>query len=155
MTDHFTEYSYEFTTQEWTTESSNPVRLVGGSNYREGRVEIYYNGAWGTVCDDLWDADDARVVCRQLGYPTDNARAFTNAHFGQGSGYILLDDVECNGWESSLTYCSSNGWYNDNCGHSEDAGVSCGELRLSPSFVFELCDKNVLEFTCMTHGQVV
>ena len=103
------------------------VRLVGGF-YNAGRVEIYYKGTWGTVCDDDWDINDAHVVCRQLGfhYALD---AYQNAHYGQGTGKIWLDDVNCFGNEPSLFSCRHGRVGNNNCDHSEDAGVRCGNTR--------------------------
>ena len=101
------------------------IRLVGGSSYYEGRVEVNYNGEWGTVCDDGWDYDDAYVVCRQLGFGS-SATPYSDAYFGQGSGPILLDNVTCTGSESTLADCDHLGiGVTRSCSHSEDAGVRC------------------------------
>ena len=101
------------------------VRLVDGQLESEGRVEIFNDGEWGTICDDSWDITDANVVCRQLGYHKAVAIKI-GAYYGQGTGAILLDDVECVGDEEELHDCASKGWGVNDCGHSEDAGVVCG-----------------------------
>ncbi|XP_069316285.1 putative DMBT1-like protein [Eulemur rufifrons] len=109
------------------------LRLVGGSGRCSGRVEVYHQGTWGTVCDDLWDLHEAEVVCRQLRCGQAMS-ALGKAHFGPGSGDIFLDNLQCAGVERALGQCAHSGWSEHNCGHHEDAGVICSgdwpELRL-------------------------
>ncbi|XP_036907015.1 deleted in malignant brain tumors 1 protein-like [Sturnira hondurensis] len=102
------------------------LRLVGDSGRCSGRVEVLYQGAWGTVCDDLWDLNEAEVVCRQLGCGQ-AVSALGQAHFGPGSGDILLDNLQCAGVERYLGQCAHSGWAEHNCGHHEDAGVTCSD----------------------------
>lgn len=59
------------------------VRLVNGSGPHEGRVEVYHDRRWGTVCDDGWDKKDGDVVCRMLGFRSAED-VYRTARFGQG-----------------------------------------------------------------------
>ncbi|KAM6225606.1 CD5 antigen-like [Spheniscus humboldti] len=106
------------------TSGQLPLRLANGSNSCLGRVEVFHNQKWGTVCDDTWDLHDAAAVCRQLGCGM-ALSAPSSAHFGPGSDPIWLDGVHCKGTESALTECELSNWGEHNCGHSEDAGVVC------------------------------
>ena len=104
--------------------TSGSVRLRGGT-LSAGRVEVFYDGQWGTVCDDAWDINDANVVCRQLGFSQLASQAQGSAYYGQGSGPIWIDDVACSGSESHIYNCRHRGWGNNDGTHSRDAGVQC------------------------------
>uniref|UniRef100_A0A8C4TCI3 Soluble scavenger receptor cysteine-rich domain-containing protein SSC5D n=1 Tax=Erpetoichthys calabaricus TaxID=27687 RepID=A0A8C4TCI3_ERPCA len=95
------------------------LRLTNGTSVCDGRLEIFYNGSWGTVCDDSWDLPDANVVCRQLQCEA-AVEAITPVSYGPGSGHIWLDDVHCQGNESSLSICTHRGWGQNDCRHKED-----------------------------------
>lgn len=101
----------------------NNIRLVNGQNSHEGRVELIVNGEWGTVCDDSWGVNEAIVVCRQLGFPTQHVTAWPTGHFGGGTVPIKMDEVHCAGSETELTHCRYAA--NHDCSHAEDAGVTC------------------------------
>ncbi|XP_069118992.1 soluble scavenger receptor cysteine-rich domain-containing protein SSC5D-like isoform X2 [Argopecten irradians] len=108
------------------THSGNfKVRLVHGRNAMEGRVEIKYNGVWGTVCDDAWDDKDAGVICGMLGYDPHTASHTSKARFGSGTGPIWLDETQCSGRETSIQQCQFVQIGHGDCDHSEDAGVIC------------------------------
>ncbi|XP_019746111.1 lysyl oxidase homolog 3B isoform X2 [Hippocampus comes] len=116
------------------------VRLAGfPRKHNEGRVELFYKGEWGTICDDDFSISNANVLCRQLGFV--EATGWTHsAKYGKGQGKIWLDNVQCGGGERSIAACKSRGWGNSDCTHDEDAGVVCKDERI-PGFV----DTNVIE----------
>ena len=104
--------------------SGTTIRLADGINKFEGRVEILYQGIWGTICDDGWDDTDATVVCRELGFL--NGKAIGQAQFRSGSGPVWLSQIGCYGNENNLSHCVHSGAGNVGiCSHSQDAGVEC------------------------------
>ncbi|XP_052276796.1 deleted in malignant brain tumors 1 protein-like isoform X2 [Dreissena polymorpha] len=147
--DYSGNYVSEYTTQynrietasyqhSMTTDTNEQVRLVNGSNYHSGRVEVYHNGQWGTICDDNFDHLDVMVICRMLGLYQGSSygQAYSSAYFGQGSSQIWLDSLECNGYESSLSQCSHQSWGSHDCGHSEDAGLDCYAYMSETTMVY-------------------
>uniref|UniRef100_A0A7N6AUF2 Lysyl oxidase homolog n=1 Tax=Anabas testudineus TaxID=64144 RepID=A0A7N6AUF2_ANATE len=116
------------------------VRLAGyPRKHNEGRIELFYKGEWGTICDDDFSISNANVLCRQLGFVS--ATGWTHsAKYGKGQGKIWLDNVLCNGGEKSIEFCKSRGWGNSDCTHDEDAGVVCKDERI-PGFV----DSNIID----------
>uniref|UniRef100_A0A8C8HW66 Lysyl oxidase homolog n=1 Tax=Oncorhynchus tshawytscha TaxID=74940 RepID=A0A8C8HW66_ONCTS len=111
------------------------LRLAGDKRkHNEGRVEVFYDGEWGTVCDDDFSIHSAQVVCRELGY-LEAVSWFPSSKYGKGEGRIWFDNVQCTGKEKTLALCTSNGIGVSDCKHTEDVGVVCSDKRI-PGFKF-------------------
>lgn len=108
-------------------------------------MEIFYQGQWGTLCDNNWDVSHAEVVCKQVGCGP--ALVFqTSGRFGKGSGPVWMNDIVCSGSESSLVHCSHRGFGPHTCDHRHDAGVVCetgASLRLVNGYPGNPCSGRV------------
>ena len=122
-----------------------PIRLANGNSRYSGRVEIYRNGVWGTVCDDNWTIINAQVVCRQLGYGSSSVSVDFNVP--PGTEPILMDDVNCSNSQNNLLECPHSGFLlecphsgfgNHNCVHMKDVGVMCTQPSTS-MYVTTMC----------------
>ncbi|KAG9488749.1 lysyl oxidase homolog 2 [Eleutherodactylus coqui] len=138
---YYPEYHQPQAPEPLTTQSPKPpatihVRLAGEKRkHNEGRVEVFYNGEWGTVCDDDFSLYAAHIVCRDLGY-VEAVSWSPSSKFGKGEGHIWMDNVHCTGRERSLADCSHNGWGVTDCKHTEDVGVQCSDRRI-PGFKYD------------------
>jgi DNA-binding beta-propeller fold protein YncE len=119
-----------------------PVVLRDGPSCLCGRVEVRYNGVWGTVCDDYFDAADAMVVCQQLQMTSGSVTSTITL----GVGSIWMDDVGCVGTEAELSSCPSRAWGFHDCSHSEDVSVCCAAISVSQSC--EACSSDTYRANC-------
>ena len=106
------------------------VRLTGGEDESTGRLEIFHNKQWGTICDDGWNVNNAKVVCNQLGHTYVNIVEMYGIPSGDSKGHahdqpIWLDNVLCDGSELHLADCKASEWGAHDCTHFEDVGLSC------------------------------
>ncbi|XP_071785590.1 CD5 antigen-like [Asterias amurensis] len=106
------------------TPAEGDLRLAGSSTSGAGRLEVYHHGIWGTICDDNWTDNEARVACRQLGYDGVTS-TFDYTDYGRSTSSILLDNLFCTGREARLSQCPHNGWGEHNCNHLEDVAIAC------------------------------
>ena len=104
------------------------VRVRGGTQPYNGRVEVMYNEEWGTICNMGWDLNDARAFCRQLGYVDVTTTGLVSDYsYDTGSGLIWQTNVNCTGQERRFGDCVFTGTWGDtgSCDHSMDVAVQC------------------------------
>uniref|UniRef100_A0A1X7TYN8 SRCR domain-containing protein n=1 Tax=Amphimedon queenslandica TaxID=400682 RepID=A0A1X7TYN8_AMPQE len=126
-----------------TSCTTGDVRLVGGVNEYEGRVEICYNQMWGTICDDSWGATEANLVCKQLGYQMTGSVSLHGSYYGQGQAPFVMGDMYCFSSHNLLIDCYHyfGSYITQDCGIANAASVVClgscndGDIRLSGSSV--------------------
>ncbi|XP_050411745.1 uncharacterized protein LOC126826746 isoform X2 [Patella vulgata] len=126
---YFTDCKYRYVSSCSHTRDSSVIctvlTLVGGSNSMEGRVMVWHNGSFGRVCRDGFGQEEAHVVCRHLGFNNDGGDPDINVDFGNGSGPVLVSNINCKGNELSLSACKHPAFRFGECGCTPDVSVVC------------------------------
>uniref|UniRef100_A0A5S6QY80 Neurotrypsin n=1 Tax=Trichuris muris TaxID=70415 RepID=A0A5S6QY80_TRIMR len=142
---------YERTRPKGSEEKTSfKARLTGGSVPWEGKIEVNIGGAWTAVCDDGWNINAARVICRQLGYP----QALRSWIGMTNPKNYLMDDIKCTGNERYLNECRFSGWGKHDCGPNEAAGVQCAvsEVECFPK-KFKCTSGHCIDFKWICDGE--
>ena len=118
------------------------MTLSDGPGSYAGRVELNFNGTWGSLCDTGLTIDVGHVICRQLGYPRAVATPCCNA-FGEVNSSFWMYDVKCKGNERSLTECDFKVGASNICAQKYDfASVVCENPNITDSKFMTMLLKN-------------
>ena len=132
--------------------SASEVRLIG-LTANEGRLEVFHNGVWGTVCKYGWTFLNSRTACHNLGYFSGTHKLTSNLPHALSSPQdqpIWLDLVKCSLFDDSLKTCSHRGWGVHSCLHSDDVYLSC-TTDVRPSECVSSCPRGT--FSSPQRGQ--
>lgn len=111
------------TTLSFTLDNTLRIALDDSSDTK-GRIDVFYGGEWGAVCDDNFRMNEAKTACVQLGY--DTANGFTH-YIASGPSKYLLDEVQCNPSHARIQDCDHNPWGDHDCSSpsNQKVSVSC------------------------------
>ena len=128
------------------------ARLMDGAAQNEGRIEVNYKGAFGSVCGDSFGTSEAATLCHQLGF-AGVSRVAPCCQFGQTSGEIWLDNVDCGTGEVWLANCTHRGWGVEDCHHGQDVGVVCNGMYIcwtvwAAKHIYSMYISKVMYYDC-------
>ena len=106
----------------------SPIQGIDdGRRYIQGHIEVYFNGEWGTICEDQFNRNNngALVVCRMMGYSSGDYSTSYRQSSVTASTRIWLDNVQCTGAETNIDRCPHATWGSHTCTHSQDVAVRC------------------------------
>ncbi len=116
------------------------IRLMGGASSNEGRLEIYYGGRWGSICENGWGAMTAEVVCTELGFnrPVRTTSGSQYTYTGSEGVPVWLEEVQCEGNEEHVKDCPHGPLGTHLCTHEHDVGITCTGLYLHSILIYLL-----------------
>ena len=110
------------------------ARFQSGMSQLEGRLEIYYQGVWRSVCTQHWTLKEAHVACRMMGY---HSALYARTIYGSFDSQVGIKDLRCNGSEKDLVGCRNNSWNLQGCQDKMYATAICsGKYILIPTMIF-------------------
>ncbi|CAH1173589.1 unnamed protein product [Phaedon cochleariae] len=142
---------YDSETEMIQIEPKVPIRLLGGNEDTEGRLQLKIDEQWGTVCSYGWTMKNAALVCQQLGYvlnPDDWNLERNEIPAAGTTGKVILSNVQCDDFDLDITKCRSEkvGDFENSCSHDNDVGVRCYKTSWAGVRFGSLAERTDIQF---------